>query len=135
MVTVGGEKYDIGANPSTEGGEDETVDDSAALVNNVVNAFRLQETSFDKKAYIGHIKEYMKSIKAHLESTGSPRAQIFEKNAQTFVKKLLDNFSDYSFFQGESFCPEGMVVLMGYRENGTTPYMIYFKDGMKAQKY
>lgn len=43
LVTVGGEKIDIGGNPSTEGGdEDEGVEDQVAKVIDVVFAFRLQ---------------------------------------------------------------------------------------------
>jgi hypothetical protein len=27
--------------------------------------------------------------------------------------------------------PDGMVVLMNYREDGITPYMIFWKDGLR----
>lgn len=30
--------------------------------------------------------------------------------------------------------PEGMVGLLDYREDGTTPYMLFFKDGLLAEK-
>ncbi len=45
------------------------------------------------------------------------------------------NLSDYSFYIGESMNPEGMVVLMGYRADQTTPYFIYFKAGLVEEKY
>jgi len=45
----------VGANPSTEDGE-EALEDGATTVNNVVHSFRLQSTSFDKKSYLGYLK-------------------------------------------------------------------------------
>lgn len=46
---------DIGANASAEE-QEEGVEDGAQQVNNVVNSFRLQQTSFDKKSYLTHLK-------------------------------------------------------------------------------
>lgn len=30
--------------------------------------------------------------------------------------------------------PEGMVGLLDYREDGVTPYMLFFKDGLEIEK-
>jgi hypothetical protein len=46
---------DIGANASAEEAE-EALDDTAVKVNNVINSFRLQSTSFDKKSYLTYLK-------------------------------------------------------------------------------
>ena len=46
---------DTGANASAEEAE-EGVEDGALQVNNVVNSFRLNQTSFDKKQYLSHLK-------------------------------------------------------------------------------
>jgi hypothetical protein len=46
---------DTGANASAEEAE-EGVEDGAVQVNNVVNSFRLSQTSFDKKTYLSHLK-------------------------------------------------------------------------------
>lgn len=51
-----------------------------------------------------------------------------------FVKKILTDFKDYEFYVGESMSPEGMVVLLNYREDGVTPFITFFKDGVKAVK-
>jgi hypothetical protein len=48
-------QIDTGANASAEEA-DEALEDSAVQVNNVVNSFRLQSTSFDKKSYLSHLK-------------------------------------------------------------------------------
>lgn len=45
----------LGANPSAEEAE-ESVEDGATTVNNVVYSFRLQPTSFDKKTYLPYLK-------------------------------------------------------------------------------
>ncbi|TQS35607.1 hypothetical protein Golomagni_03967 [Golovinomyces magnicellulatus] len=55
MVTVGNVQVDIGANASAEEAS-ETLDDSARTVNNIVDSFRLQNISFDKKSYLTHLK-------------------------------------------------------------------------------
>lgn len=54
-IAVGGETIDIGANPSAEEGE-EALDDTTQMVLDVAHSFRLQETSFDKKSYLTHLK-------------------------------------------------------------------------------
>lgn len=49
---------DTGANASAEEAE-EGVEDGAVQVNNVVNSFRLNSTSFDKKSYLSHLKSML----------------------------------------------------------------------------
>lgn len=56
-----------GANPSAEEG-DESLEDGAVTVNNVVHSFRLQATSFDKKSYL----TYLKVSKATIPSPSFP---------------------------------------------------------------
>ena len=38
------------------------------------------------------------------------------------------------FFIGENMNPDGMVALLDYHEDGVTPYMIFFKDGLEMEK-
>jgi hypothetical protein len=54
-ITVGNDNIDIGANPSAEEA-DEGTEDQAQTVIDVVHSFRLNETSFDKKSYLMHLK-------------------------------------------------------------------------------
>ncbi|EPY51562.1 translationally controlled tumor protein [Schizosaccharomyces cryophilus OY26] len=135
MLTIkqGGD-IDIGANPSAEDGADAT-EEGTETVNNLVYSFRLNPTSFDKKSYMSYIKGYMKTIKGRLQEKNPERVPIFEKKAVEYVKKILANFNDYDFFIGESMDPDAMVVLMNYREDGMTPYMTFFKDGLDAEKF
>lgn len=139
MIKKGAIQVDIGANPTTGGGEggdepEEAVDDSSYEVIDVVDACRLEMTNFDKKSYMLHIKDYMKAIKAHLEKKKPERVPVFEKAAAQYVKKILENFGKYGFYTGENMNPEGMTIL--YEENADgKSYMIYWKDGLKAEKY
>merc|ERR1712000_398233 len=124
MVTEGAVEVNTGANASAEEAE-EALDDAEVKVNNVVNSFRLQSTVFDKKSYLSHLKGYMKAVKAKLT----------EKGASTYVKeKLLPNFKDFEFYTGESQDVDGMVVLLNYREDGVTPYIIAWKHGLEEMK-
>merc|ERR1739841_373554 len=103
-ITIGGESVDIGANPSAEEA-DEGADDSKQQVIDVVHSFRLNETSFDKKSYLSHLKGYMKEVKQKMKDNGAGDDQVNE------------------FQSGESMNPDGMVILLNYREDGMTPYV------------
>ncbi|CUS20523.1 LAQU0S01e08526g1_1 [Lachancea quebecensis] len=133
MVKVGGDNIDIGANPSTEGGDDD-VEDGSEVVNNVVHSFRLQQTAFDKKSFLTYIKGYMKSIKNKLQETNPDEIATFEKGAMVYVKKVVGSFKDWEFFTGESMDPDGMLVLLNYREDGTTPFVAIWKHGVSEEK-
>ncbi|KAL6800476.1 translationally controlled tumor-associated [Trichoderma camerunense] len=136
MITEGAVNVDTGANASAEEA-DEGLEDAEVKVNNIVHSFRLQSTSFDKKGYLAYLKGYMKAVKAGLQAKGAPAEEItaFEKGAQTYVKeKLLPNFKDFEFYTGESMNPDGMIVLLNYREDGVTPYVIVWKHGLTEMK-
>lgn len=134
-------KIDIGANPATGEGEaapeetetfQEDVDESP--INDVVDAFKLCETGFSKKDYMTYLKSYLKSIRAKLEETNPSRVAAFEAGSQTYAKKILSNFDNFRFFQGENMDPEAMVCLLGTREDNSE-YFIFWKDGLRAAKY
>ena len=134
-ITVGGETFDTGANASAEE-QEEGAEDSAETKIDVVYSFRLNETGFDKKGYLTYLKGYMKSVKEALIKKGADEATIkeFESKAQGFAKKIITNFKDYEFFTGESMNPDGMIVLLNYREDGVTPYVTVWKHGLEEMK-
>ncbi|KAH8894935.1 translationally controlled tumor-associated [Thozetella sp. PMI_491] len=136
MITEGAVDIDIGANASAEEAE-EALDDQNVKVNNIVHSFRLQSTSFDKKSFLTYLKGYMKAVKTYLQGAGKSDEEVkaFETGASKYVKeKILANFKDYEFYTGESMNPDGMVVLLNYREDGVTPYVIVWKHGVKEMK-
>ncbi|KAH8170732.1 translationally controlled tumor protein [Sarocladium implicatum] len=135
MITEGAVQVNTGANASAEEAEEE-LDDQEQKVNNVINSFRLQSTSFDKKSFLVYLKGYMKAVKGKLQEKGDEEAvAAFEKGAQAYVKNtLLPNFKDFEFYTGESQDPDGMIALLNYREDGVTPYIIYWKHGLDQMK-
>ncbi|KAF9695525.1 hypothetical protein EKO04_006362 [Ascochyta lentis] len=134
-ITVGGETFDTGANASAEEAE-EGADDSLETKIDVVYSFRLNETGFDKKGYLTYLKGYMKSVKAKLQEKGASAEEVtaFEKGAASYAKKIVANFKDYEFYTGESMDPDGMIVLLNYREDGVTPFVTVWKHGLTEMK-
>ncbi|PNS15153.1 hypothetical protein CAC42_8154 [Sphaceloma murrayae] len=135
-ITVGGDNIDIGANPSAEEGGDEGAEDASQTVLDIVHSFRLNETSFDKKQYLSHLKGYMKKVKDAMKTRGASEEEIktFETGASAFAKKIVANFKDYEFLIGESMDPDGAVILLNYREDGVTPYVSIWKHGLSEMK-
>jgi len=136
MIVEGAVAVNTGANASAEEA-DEALEDQEQKVNNIVHSFRLQSTQFDKKSYLAYLKSYLKAVKAEMGKLGKSDEEIkeFETGAQKFVKDtLLPKFKDWEFYTGESMNPDGMVVLLNYREDGTTPYVVVWKHGVKGVK-
>ena len=129
-VTTGDEQVDIGANASAEEPEEELESTSKKVVD-LVDAFRLQETSWDKKGFMGYIKGYMKSVADKLPED---RKEKFMAEAPAAVKELLGRFSELQFFTGESMDLEGSMAYAYYKEGATDPTFLYFKDGLKEVK-
>lgn len=136
MIKRGPPQLNIGANPTTEGADEdaaEPVEDGTYEVIDVVDCCRLEGTGFDKTSYMAHIRDYMKAVKAHLVEKNPGRVPAFEKAAAAYVKKIRDNFDKYDFYTGESVDPEAMVVLYETGDDGKTS-LIYWKDGLRAEK-
>ncbi|KAE9983693.1 hypothetical protein BLS_003840 [Venturia inaequalis] len=134
-ITIGADNIDIGANASAEEAGDE-VEDTAQTVIDVVHSFRLNETQFDKKGYLTYLKGYMKKVKEAMKTKGADEAAIkdFETKAGAYAKKIIGNFKDYEFLIGEKMDPDGMVILLNYREDGVTPYVTVWKHGLTEMK-
>lgn len=136
MVTESGVPINIGANASAEGEDaDDTNDPSAETFIDVIKSARLVESGFSKKDYMTYIKAYMKNVEAHLQQNNPERVDAFKSGAAKYVKKVLEKFDDFAFYLGENCDVEGMVVLMGYREDGITPFCVFWIDGMVGEKY
>ncbi|KAK7431995.1 hypothetical protein QQZ08_001615 [Neonectria magnoliae] len=148
IITEGEVKVDTGANASAEDAEDRLDQNPAVRVNNIVQSFRLQSTHFDRNSYRIYIKDYFKRITAHREKAmrkeGKDEAAIakatddFKNRAGGYASRNIlpkNKFGEFDFFTGESMNPDGMVVLLRYREDGTTPYVTIWKDGLYGKKY
>jgi hypothetical protein len=78
----------------------------------------------------------MKKVKEGLKERGASDDEVtaFEKGASAFAKKIVANFKDYEFLIGESMDPDGMVILLNYREDGVTPFVTVWKHGLTEMK-
>ncbi|KAJ8351680.1 hypothetical protein SKAU_G00231560 [Synaphobranchus kaupii] len=123
----------IGGNASSEGLDEGSESTTLSGIDIILN-HKLQETSFSKESYKAYIKEYMKSIKTKLEENNPDRVKPFMVGAQDAVKKIMGNMKNFQFFTGETMSTEGMVGLLDFREDGITPFMTFFKDGLEIEK-
>lgn len=124
----------IGANPSAEEateGNDEAV--SSGI--NIILNHKLVEVNFTKASYKVYMKDYLKRIRENLKENRPEREGPFMEGAKVAFKKILDNFDNYRFYIGESADPDGMTALLDYREDGLTPFMLFFKDGLSEEKF
>ncbi|KAL8870256.1 MAG: hypothetical protein Q9174_003660 [Haloplaca sp. 1 TL-2023] len=150
-VTIGADNIDIGANPSAEEA-DEGLDEGSKQVIDVVHGFRLNflgdEASGTRafgtlKDYQSQLKNsflipaYMKKVVTKLKENGADEEKVkaFQTGATNYFKDhIKPNFKDFDFYAGESMDPDGMVVLLNYREDGVTPYVIIWRDGLTEMK-
>ncbi|KAM9709163.1 translationally-controlled tumor protein homolog [Menidia menidia] len=124
----------IGGNASAEEACDGNLSSTVSGIDIVLN-HKLQEVpSLDKKAFLAYAKEYLKTVKAKLEESKPDRVDSFMKEAQVAVKELLPKLKDYQFFIGESLNGDGAMGMLNFREDGVTPYMLFFKDGLEEEK-
>ncbi|KAG0632859.1 translationally controlled tumor protein [Tuber brumale] len=138
IVVKKGADVDIGANASTEEAA-EVLEDGQEEVNNVIHSFRLVQTSFDRASYIAYLGGYMRNVKKHLIDNKVPAEEIkkFEDGAKKFANSKFSKATykdEWFFYIGESMDVNGMVVLLNYRADGATPYMIFWKHGLKEEK-
>jgi len=132
-VVKGSVDVDIGANPSAEGGEDdETVDDQAVKVVDIVDTFRLQEQPpFDKKGFLGYMKKYIKNL---TEFIPDDQKDDFKKNVEAAVKWLMSKLKDFQFFVGESMKDDASLVFAYYKDGAVDPTFVYFAHSLKEVK-
>jgi len=132
---IGGNKAPEGGEATAEDGAGVTYDPSLVTGINVVMNHKLVETPFDKASFKDWLKTYSKKLKEHLQENSPDRVQIFQTGMTKVAKEILTKFDEYRFYLGENMNIDGLVVLSFYKEDGLTPMFIYFKDGLKEEKY
>ena len=125
----------IGGNKSAESFEEESADASTSGVD-IVLQNRLAWVDMDKKKYQKYIKAYVAKLVEKLTETKPDYVATFKKKAIPAVKRILDNFEEWDFYRGETDFEgaNGMLCILGYREDQTTPYLLFFKDGLLEEK-
>ncbi|EEP78094.1 conserved hypothetical protein [Uncinocarpus reesii 1704] len=135
-----------GANPSAEEGEDQGGDDGpTVMVHDIEEAFQLQwlnvdesgnETKPSKDNFKSHLKSYVRRVNEKLKEKGASAEEIkeFQTGAAAAVKKILGNYDNYDVLMGASMDPNGMHVLIDFRDDGITPYATIWKHGLEEMK-
>ncbi|WEW54596.1 hypothetical protein PRK78_000016 [Emydomyces testavorans] len=137
-----------GANPSAEeGGDDYGGDDAGptVMVHDIEEAFQLQWLNVDesgndlkpsKEAFKAHLKSYVRKVNEKLKEKGASDEELkeFQTGAQGAVKKILGNYDNYDVLMGSSMDPNGMHVLIDFRDDGVTPYATIWKHGLEGIK-
>uniref|UniRef100_A0A3Q3W6K4 Translationally-controlled tumor protein homolog n=1 Tax=Mola mola TaxID=94237 RepID=A0A3Q3W6K4_MOLML len=125
----------IGANPSAE----ETVevnDDSCKSGVDIILNHGLLETGFNKESYWKYMKDFAKAVKAYLKENNPERVDMFVNNVKKAAKtRIVSNMDNFQFYTGSNMNPAGTVGALNYREDGVTPYMLFYKDGLIWEKF
>jgi len=126
----------IGGNASAEEADEGGAEDSKETAINLVYAFKLKPYDIDKKAYTKHIKDYGKKLVEKLKANGTSDEELdaFKAKLQKKCGEIVKNFKDYDVYINEDYNEDGMLPLLNYREDGTTPYFTYFAAGVKGVK-
>lgn len=133
-------QIDTGCGNAFGGGDEEEQggDDAqpAEKVLDVAYNAGLVETQYSKADFMTYIKAYLKKIAAHLKENGNEAAvPDFQKAAQDFVKKIVGDFDNWTFYTGSSENSEGGLAFSFWEDEGAAgPMFYFFKHGMKEVK-
>eukprot|EP01057_Protomagalhaensia_wolfi_P000405 Protomagalhaensia_wolfi_Nauph_80__404@NODE_1223_length_1648_cov_202_423244_g941_i0_p2_GENE_NODE_1223_length_1648_cov_202_423244_g941_i0NODE_1223_length_1648_cov_202_423244_g941_i0_p2_ORF_typecomplete_len182_score46_10TCTP/PF00838_17/2e28DUF469/PF04320_14/3_6e02DUF469/PF04320_14/0_93_NODE_1223_length_1648_cov_202_423244_g941_i0189734 len=141
MRVKGQEDYGISANvdEDAEAGTSGAGGDSTEeRVVDLVDAFQLMDSGLDKKLFQAYIMNYVKKVL-------TPEMKAEDVNAwkaalSGLVKEMLSRFKDAEIYFCESYVeaddPSVVMPIYSYWVDGEdAPRFIYFKDGLKSQKY
>lgn len=131
-VTKGAEVVNIATDEEEEDqGEGETVVD-------IQDKFQLFEVQgFSKAEFMTWCRGYMQKVVAKLNETGkSERVPEFKKGATELVKLIASRFAEMQLFVGEKMDYEGAFCFAYQKEQEDEgPTFLFFKDGLKENKY
>ncbi|XP_067948214.1 uncharacterized protein [Watersipora subatra] len=127
----------IGGNASAEEAS-EGVESAEKKGYDVVIQNRLAEQPpFDKKGFMAHIKPYLKAVKGKMKENGRSEEDMkkFEDNMSAHVKSMVKKGIDkMEVFSGEKMDPDGMQVLVDFRDDEITPFAMFIAEGLIEEK-
>jgi len=137
VTRKGGDIQLDGANPSAEEASEDTDEAVESGVDIVLNHRLVETFAFDKKGYMLYLKDYMKKIVERLQEKEPDQVDVFKTNMNKVMKELLGRFKDLQFFTGESMDPDGMVVMVEYKDvdGDNIPVLYAFKHGLEEEKF
>lgn len=118
---------------------DDVNDDEAPgeTVVDIVDAFKLNETNFDKKGFMAWCKAYMAKLVTVLEANGkADRVPEFKKGATEMVKFIVSKFDEFQFYAGSKFDMEaGLAFSYQKEQTDEGPTFLFFADGLREEKF
>ncbi|GIQ82249.1 translationally controlled tumour protein [Kipferlia bialata] len=114
--------------------EDADEDDpNPEQVLDVVMYYNLNETTYTKKTYRGHLKSFFAKVCARLEEKGGDlTVDAFKKDSMVFVKEILATFDEWQFYTGAGFDDSGVIVLSKWV--GEECFFYYWLPAIVEQK-
>ena len=89
-----------------------------------------------KKDVMGMLKAYLKKVVAYLKENGKEdRVAGFQKGATEMVKFVMGKFDEMQIFVGESMDTEASLCFAYTKDGETDPTFLFFRDGMKEEKF
>ena len=131
LVAQGTPNVNIDANPSDKNSIEVDDEDQSILVVDIVDTFKLQEYTLDKKNFAHWAAKHTKDISKVLSDE---RLSIFQKNSKTNMNFLMTSFSTLRFFTGASTMIDSSFVFAKYEEGSEHPTFYYFIDDLKEIK-
>jgi len=133
-----GASVDIGCGGEFGGGESEPLDDTAQIVNNMIDdtiGFNLQEVPMGKKDLKEYLSSFCKKLRQKLkedESVPGPEVKAFTQSAPVFCKFLLGKYDDLVCYTSASMDPDGSMAFAYYED--VDPKFIFIKAGLLEEK-
>ncbi|XP_078439688.1 translationally-controlled tumor protein homolog [Wolffia australiana] len=123
-VTKSPIEVDIAANPSAKGSdEEETVEDKAVKVVDIVDSFLLQEkTSFDKTQFRAYMEQYADKLASKLHGKKQDELKQRMDGAIKYIESRLEKMQ---IFVGESMHENTSPVFAYCKEGATDPTFLY----------
>jgi len=111
-------------------------DNDAPTVIDIVDSFQLNEITFNKKDFGAWAKGYLKTVSAKLVETGKEdRVAGFKTGATELVKFIMSKFDEMQMFCGQKYDMEGAICYAYNKDNEENPTFLFFKDGLKEEKF
>ena len=144
LVTKGGEEIDVGGGGEFGGGEGEEADDAVETVNHLADeniGFGYTEYSgMDKATFKDYFKVYMKKVMKFHKAEGKIEdfaawAKAYKVKAAAAYKFLLKKFGDLEIYMGKSNDFSAGLVYAIWEGEAAEPCFMYFKDGLRGEKF
>lgn len=133
-----GASVDVGCGGEFGGGGGDDLDDTAELVNNVIDqqlGFDLHEIPLGKRDLKEYLGAFCKELRTKLkedDKVPGPEVKAFTQSAPKFCKWLMSKYDDMQFFTSSSMDPDGNMAFAYYKD--VNPIFVFIEAGLIKEK-